>query len=76
LSRGALVRDKEAVFIFPGERASMTIFKIFRLMIVILSLSLMSVAPPAHADSWKEATKAYAAYADDSARLPIQKVAI
>ena len=38
----------------------MTIFKISRLMIVILSLSLMSVAPPAHADNWKEATKAYA----------------
>ena len=54
----------------------MTIFKISRLMIVILSLSLMSVAPPAHADSWKEATKAYAAYADDGARLPVQKVAI
>src|SRR5258705_13897295 len=38
----------------------MTIFKISRLMIVILALSLISVAPPAHADSWKEATKAYA----------------
>jgi uncharacterized protein len=38
----------------------MTIFKISRLMIVILSLSLMSLAPPAHADNWKEATKAYA----------------
>ena len=38
----------------------MTIFKISRLMIVILSLSLLSVAPPAHADNWKEATKAYA----------------
>ena len=38
----------------------MTIFKISRLMIVILVLSLISVAPPAHADSWKEATKAYA----------------
>ena len=38
----------------------MTIFKISRLMIVILALSLSSVAPPAHADSWKEATKAYA----------------
>jgi hypothetical protein len=38
----------------------MTIFKISRLMIVILSLLLMSVAPPAHADNWKEATKAYA----------------
>jgi hypothetical protein len=45
-------------------------------MIVILSLSLMSVAPPAHADSRKEATKAYSAYADDGARSPIQKVAI
>ena len=52
----------------------MTIFKISRLMIVILSLSLVSVAPPAHADSWKEATKAYAAYADDGARLPIKKL--
>ena len=45
-------------------------------MIVIPSLSLMSVALPAHADSWKEATKAYSAYADDGSRLPIQKVAI
>jgi uncharacterized protein len=38
----------------------MTIFKISRLMIVIVSLSLISVVPAAHADSWKEATKAYA----------------
>ena len=51
----------------------MTIFKISRLMIVILSLSLMSVAPPAHADSWKDATKAYSAYADDGARFAYSK---